>query len=77
VQTTNEGFSTPMDGWNTIWPHMLDITPSLEIPKLQESIVPQSKLILVKKIFQDISKQMLKTSYNLNSGQLLFKLCLS
>ncbi len=77
MQTTSEGFSTPMDGWNTIWPHMLDITPYLEIPKLQESIVPHTKLILVEKIFQYISKQMLKTSYNLNLGQLLFKLCLS
>jgi hypothetical protein len=77
VQTTNEGSSMPMDGWNTIWPRMPNITPSLEIPKFQESIVPQSKLILIEEIFQDISKQMLKTSDTLNLKQLLFKLFFS
>ncbi len=72
MQTTSEGSSMPMDGWNTIWPHMPDITPSLEIHKLQESIVPQSRLKLVEETFQDINKQMLETSYTLNLGQLLF-----
>jgi hypothetical protein len=51
---------------------MPDITPSLEIPKLQEFIVPQNKLILVEEIFQDINKQMLETSYISNLGKLLF-----
>ncbi len=66
-----------MDGWNTIWPRMPNITPSLEIHKLQESMVPQSKLKLVEEIFQDINKQMLETNYTLNLEQLLFKLFLS
>jgi hypothetical protein len=77
VQTTSEGSSMTMDGWNTIWPRMPNITPSLEIHKLQESMVPQSKLKLVEEIFQDINKQMLETNYTLNLEQLLFKLFLS
>lgn len=77
MQTTSEGSSMPMDGWNTIWPRMPDITPSLKIHKLQKFIVPQSKLKLVEEIFQDVNKQMLETSYTLNLGQLLFKLFLS
>ncbi len=50
---------------------MPDTTPSIKILKPQESRASQSKLILVKKILQDINKQMLETKYFMNLGQLL------
>jgi hypothetical protein len=51
-----------------MWPSMLDTTPSIKPQKPQESIVSQSKLILIKEIFQDINIQMLETKYALNLG---------
>lgn len=59
-----------MEEWNTTWLGMLDMTPSLETSNPQEYVISQSTLILVEKIFQDISRQMLETSYTLNLGQL-------
>jgi hypothetical protein len=35
----NEGSSTLMDGWNTTWLGILDITPSLENFKPHEYVV--------------------------------------
>ncbi len=69
--TTNEGSSTSIEGWNTMWSCMLDPTPFIEPPKSQKFVVSQSKSILVEEIFQDISIQMLETSYTLNLRQLL------
>jgi hypothetical protein len=60
-----------MEGWNTMWLGTLNITPFIETPKPQESIVFHNKLILIKNIFQDINRQMLEISYTLNLGQLL------
>jgi hypothetical protein len=40
-----------MEGWNTTWFVVLDITFSLKTSKLPKSILPQSKLILVEEIF--------------------------
>jgi len=45
TQATNEEFFTSTEGWNTMWPNMLNITPSIKPQKPQESIVFQSKLI--------------------------------
>jgi hypothetical protein len=39
--------------------------------KSQEVVNSHEKLIIIKEIFLDIGKQMLKTSYTLNMGQLL------
>jgi hypothetical protein len=60
-----------MEEWNITWLGMLDTTPFLETSNPQEYVISQSMLILMEKIFQDISKQMLETSYTLNLGQLL------
>jgi len=60
-----------MEGWNTTWPNMLDTTPSLITFKPQKFVLSQNKLILVKEIFKDISRQMLETINTLNLGQLL------
>jgi len=30
AQATNEGSSTSIEGWNTMWPRMFNITPSIE-----------------------------------------------
>ncbi len=65
---TSEGFSTSMEGWNTTWLGVFDTTSSIETPKPLEFVISQSKLISIKEIFQDISKQMLETSYTLNLG---------
>ncbi len=46
-------------------------TIPMEAQKSQKVMNSQEKLITVKEIFLDISKQMLKTSYSLNLGQLL------
>jgi hypothetical protein len=48
---------------------------SMETQKSQEVVNSQEKLIIVEKIFLDIGKQMLETSYTLNLGQ-LFKIIL-
>jgi len=60
-----------MEGWNTTWPNMLDTTPSLITFKPQKFVLSQNKLISVKEIFKDISRQMLETINTLNLGQLL------
>ncbi len=70
TQTQTKGPSTSMEGWNTTQLGMLHIT-SIETHKFQKVVLSQEKLIIVKEIFQDISKQMLETSYTLNLGQLL------
>jgi hypothetical protein len=49
-----------------MWPCMLNTTPSIQLQKLQESI-----LISIEEIFQNISTQMLQSKYTLNLGQLL------
>jgi len=61
-----------MEGWNITWPNMPNITP-VEAQKSQEAMNSQEKLNIVEKIFLDIGKQMLETSYTLNLGQ-LFKI---
>jgi hypothetical protein len=71
VYIRNEGFFASMEGWNTTWLGMSDMTPYLETSKPHESIVSQSKLISIEEKFQDINRQMLETSYILNLGQLL------
>ncbi len=68
AQAISERFLTSIKGWNT---SMHDTTPSIEPQKPQEFIISQSKLILVKEVFQDINRQMFETNYNLNLGQLL------
>jgi hypothetical protein len=57
-----------MEGWNTTW---LSTTPV----ETQEVMSSQGKLIIIKEIFLDKCKQMLKTSYTLNLRQ-LFKIAL-
>ncbi len=57
TQTQIEGPSTSMEGWNTTW---------LGMPNTE-------KLIIIEEIFLDIGKQMLKTIYTLNLGQLFKK----
>jgi hypothetical protein len=59
-----------MEGWNTTWPNMPNITP-VDAHKSQEVMNSQRKLIIVKEFFLDISKQMLEISYILNFKQLL------
>jgi hypothetical protein len=59
-----------MEGWNTTWPNMPNITP-VDAHKFQEVMNSQRKLIIVKEFFLDISKQMLEISYILNFKQLL------
>ncbi len=48
-----------MDEWNTTWSNMLNIT-LVEAYKSQEGVNSQEKLIIVKEIFLDISKQLLE-----------------
>jgi hypothetical protein len=36
-----------MEGWNTTWLGMLDMTPSLKTSKPREYIISQSKLISI------------------------------
>jgi hypothetical protein len=59
-----------MEGWNTTWLSMPNITPT-KVRKFQEVVNSQKNLIIIEKIFLDIGKQILKTSYILNLGQLL------
>ncbi len=33
AQATNEGFSTLIEGWNTMWPSMFNTTPFMEPQK--------------------------------------------
>jgi hypothetical protein len=40
-----------MEGWNTTWLGIPNITPSLKTFKLPKFILPQSRLILVEEIF--------------------------
>ncbi len=55
TQVMNKGSSTSsIKGWNTMWLGMLDITPSIKPHKPQESIVSQTKFMLIEEIFQDI-----------------------
>ncbi len=61
---------TSMEGQNITWLSMPNTT-FVDAQKSQEVVNSQGKLIEVEKIFLDISKQMLKTSYILNLGQLL------
>ncbi len=44
-----------MEGWNTTWPGMPNTT-LVETQKFQEIVNSQEKLIIVKKIFQNINK---------------------
>jgi deoxyxylulose-5-phosphate synthase len=44
-----------MEGWNTTWPNMPNITP-MDAKKIQELMNPQGKLIIVEDIFLDIGK---------------------
>ncbi len=59
-----------MEGWNTTWSSMPNTTLA-KAKKFQEVVNSQKKLITIKQIFLNIGKQMLKTSYILNLGQLL------
>jgi malate synthase len=59
-----------MEGWNTTWLGMPNTT-HVEAHKYQEVVNLQEKLITIKEIFLNISKQMLETSYTLNLQQLL------
>jgi hypothetical protein len=59
-----------MEGWNITWLGMSTTTP-IETQKYQDVVNSQEKLITIEEIFLDISKQMLKTRYTLNLGQLL------
>ncbi len=47
--------STSMEGWNTTWPNMPNTT-LVEAHNFQEVVNSQEKLIIVEKIFSDISK---------------------
>jgi hypothetical protein len=59
-----------MEGWNTTWLGMPNTTP-MDTHKFQEIVNSQGKLVTVKEILLDISKQMLETSYTLNLRWLL------
>ncbi len=70
TQTQTKGSSTTMEGWNTTWLGIPNITP-MEEHKSQEIVNSQEKPIKIEKIFPNIGKQMLKTNYTLSLGQLL------
>ncbi len=70
TQTQIEGPSTSMEGWNTTQLGMQNTT-LMDAHKFQKIVNSQGKLIIVKEIFLDIGKQMSKTNYTLNLGQLL------
>ncbi len=70
TQTQIKGPSTSTGGWNTTWSNMLN-TNHVEAQKYQEVVNSQEKLIIVKKIFLNINRQMLEISYILSLGQLL------
>ncbi len=57
-----------MEGWNTTWLGMLNITPSIKTPKFQEFVISKNKLISIEEIFQSTNRQMLETNYILNLG---------
>ncbi len=67
TQIETKGPSTSMKGWNTTWPSMPN-SILVDAQKSQEVVNSQGKLIIVKEIFLDIGKQMLKISYTLNLG---------
>jgi len=69
-QTQTEGPSTSLEGWNTTWLGMPNIT-LVETKKSQDVMNSQEKLIILEEIFLDISKQMLETNYILSLRQLL------
>lgn len=50
----SEGSFALMDGWNTTWLGLSDITPSLEIFKPHEYVVSHNNFILAKEIFHYI-----------------------
>jgi len=54
-----------MEGWNTTWLNMPNII-FMDAHKSQKMVKSQGRLIIIKEIFMDIGKQMLKTSYTLN-----------
>ncbi len=56
-----------MEGWNTTWLKLPNAT-LIKTQKYQEVVISQEKLITIEKIFQDINKQMLETSYILKLG---------
>ncbi len=51
-----------MEGWNTTWLGMPNVT-HVKSQKYQESVISQENLIIGEEIFENISKQMLETSY--------------
>ncbi len=55
-----------MEGWNITWLGMPNIIP-MDAQKSQEIVNSQGKLIKVEENFLDIGKQMLKTSWFLNT----------
>jgi hypothetical protein len=55
-----------VEGWNITWLGMPNIIP-MDAQKSQEIVNSQGKLIKVEKKFLDIGKQMLKTSWFLNT----------
>jgi hypothetical protein len=65
TQTQIERPSTSMEGWNTTWLGMPNII-LVDAQKFQEVVNSQGKLITIEKIFLDIGKQILETSYTLN-----------
>jgi hypothetical protein len=70
TQTQTKGPSTSMEGWNTTWLGMPNVI-FVKTQKYQEVVISQENLIIIKEIFQDISQQMLETSYTLKFGWLL------
>jgi hypothetical protein len=56
-----------MEGWNTTWPSMPNIT-LMDAHKSQEVVDSQEKLITIEENFLNIGKHMLKTSYISNLG---------
>ncbi len=62
TQTQTKGPSTSMEGWNITWLGMPNVI-LLKTQKYEEVVISQEKLIIIKEIFQDISQQMLETSY--------------
>jgi hypothetical protein len=55
-----------VEGWNITWLGMPNIIP-MDAQKSQEIVNSQGKLIKVEENFLDIGKQMLKTSWFLNT----------
>jgi hypothetical protein len=57
-----------MEGWNLA--RYVNIT-LVDAQKFKDVVNSQRKLITIEKVFLDVSKQMLETSYTLNLAQLL------